>query len=104
MYIGRENKILTFSLFNKFEVNMKTLQELLEIKVQSEGLNGPVEITPDFRVAVQGVTESGGIHIIIHPSGHNGDTLDFTVKGNTLIPAFANRPPNPPDVPDLQRG
>lgn len=83
---------------------MKTLQELLEMKVQIEGTNGPVEITPNFRVAVQGITESGGIHIIIHPSGYDGETLDFTVKGNTLIPAFANRPPNPPDIPDLQRG
>jgi len=65
---------------------MKTLQELLEMKVQSEGINGSVEITPDFRVAVQGIHEYG-VHIIVHPMGHNGDTLDFIVKGNTITPA-----------------
>ena len=42
-----------------------------------------VEIRPDFRVAVQAVSEIG-VHIIIHPEGVDGDTLDFIVKGNVL--------------------
>ena len=74
---------------------MKTLQQLLEMKVKSEDMNGEeIEITPDFRMAVQGIHEEG-IHVIVHPMGHNGDTLDLLVKGNCLSPAF-KRPQNPP--------
>lgn len=64
---------------------MKTLQELLEMKVttkNSEGDTSP-EFSPDFRVAVQAIHEDG-VHIIIHPMYHNGDTLDFIVRGNLL--------------------
>ena len=64
---------------------MKTLQELLEMKVttnNSEGDTSP-EFSPDFRVAVQAIHEDG-VHIIIHPMNHNGDTLDFLVRGNNL--------------------
>lgn len=74
---------------------MKTLQELLQIKVKSENFNGEeVEVSPDFRIAVQGIYEYG-IHIIVHPMNHNGDTLDLLVKGNTLSPVYP-RPTNPP--------
>lgn len=63
-----------------------TLQQLLETTVTSENKDGqPVEISPDFRVAVQQV-KSGGLHFIIHPQGHNGETLDFIVRGNELEP------------------
>jgi len=61
---------------------VKTLENLLAMKVRTRN---DIEFTPDFRVAVQGPKE-GGTHIIIHPSGHNGDILDFIVKGNELIP------------------
>lgn len=61
---------------------MKTLQELLEMKVDDLG----AVFTPDFRVAVQGEGPGGGIHIIIHPMGYDGDTLDFVVVGNELTP------------------
>lgn len=73
------------------------LQELLKMKVKSQDHQGnEVEISPEFRVAVQSVYSDGSVHIIIHPNGHNGETLDFLVKGNTLHPVFASRPPNPP--------
>ncbi len=60
---------------------MITLEELLKTPVKMT--NGK-KFIPDFRVAVQEETPSG-VHIIIHPSGHNGTTLDFRVKGNKLI-------------------
>ena len=64
---------------------MKTLQELLEMKVTIKNNEGDVspEFSPDFRVAVQAIHEDG-VHIIIHPMNHNGDTIDFLVRGNTL--------------------
>ena len=61
---------------------MKTLEQLLEMKVETR--NG-IKFTPDFRIAVQ-ENKRGCTHIIIHPAGHNGDTLDFLVKGNALTP------------------
>jgi len=65
---------------------MKTLEELLKMKVKTENFKGEeVEITPDFRIAVQS-THVDGTHIIVHPLNHNGDTLDFVVKDNTLYP------------------
>jgi len=63
-----------------------TLQQLLETTVASKDKDGnPVEISPDFRVAVQQV-KNGGLHFIIHPDGHSGGTLDFVVRGNELKP------------------
>ncbi len=59
------------------------LEELLKMKVESEGINGKVEVSPAFRLAVQSVSDAG-VHIIIHPDGHNGETLDYMVKGNLL--------------------
>ena len=61
-----------------------TLQQLLEITVTSKDKdNNDIEVSPDFRVAVQQDVD-GGIHFIIHPYGHNGETLDFLVIGNEL--------------------
>lgn len=63
-----------------------TLEELLRSKVSLNmpaPLSGAKEVTPDFLVAVQDQTPEG-VHIIIHPDGYNGDTLDFLVSGNTL--------------------
>lgn len=63
-----------------------TLEDLLRMKVPGEDKDeNPIEITPDFRVAVQSAGEKA-VHIIIHPNGHTGDTLDFYVSGNVLIP------------------
>ena len=61
---------------------MKTLEELLKMKVHARN---DTEFTPDFRVAVQS-EKDGGQHIVIHPLGHAGDSLNFIVKGNKLIP------------------
>ena len=62
---------------------MKTLQDLFNTEVKRR--NGDYFI-PDFRVAVQGKMECGGIHVIIHASGYKSDTLNFIVKENELIP------------------
>jgi len=64
---------------------MKTLQELLEMKVTTKNNEGDTspEFSPDFLVAVQAIHEDG-VHIIIHPMDHNGDTLDFIVRGNIM--------------------
>ena len=61
---------------------MKTIEELLQTKVTTK--NG-IEFTPDFRVSVQSKKDNG-IHIMVHPFGHDGDTLDFIVKGNEITP------------------
>lgn len=59
------------------------LEELLRTKVESDGINGKVQISPSFRVAVQSESDAG-VHIIIHPDGYNGETLDYMVKGDDL--------------------
>lgn len=56
------------------------LEGLLKTQVEESG----VKFTPDFRVAVQNTNKHNGIHIIIHPNGYNGETLDFVVRGNSL--------------------
>jgi len=62
-----------------------TLEDLLRTKVKVKDKDGnDVEISPDFRVAVQGEPYDGGVHFIIHPFGHSGETLDFVVIGNTI--------------------
>jgi hypothetical protein len=66
-----------------------TLEELLRMTVPvpagcvaAEG----TPMSPDFRVAVQEITEAG-VHVIVHPFGHNGQTLDLLVSGNSAVPA-----------------
>jgi hypothetical protein len=51
--------------------------------LKEQGLSCEVDVTPEFRVAVQSITEDG-VHIIIHANGHNSDTLDFIVSGDEL--------------------
>lgn len=65
--------------------NNVTLERLLRMTVPiPEGTVGaPGQMPPDFRVAVQRVDE-GGVHFVIHPNGHDGETLDFVASGNTL--------------------
>ncbi len=61
-----------------------TLEDLL--RKQEEGKNFREEsvlLSPPFDVAVQSIKEDC-VHFIIHPSGINGDTLDFEVRGNEL--------------------
>lgn len=67
---------------------MKTLEELLRMTVTKEVTTGSVaEIRPDFRIAVQEVSDKG-VRVIIHPMNYNGDTLDFWIKNNEITPAF----------------
>ncbi len=66
-----------------------TLQQLLGTLVTTQDKEGKdVQISPEFRVAVQQVVrdEGGGIHFIIHANGYNSETLDFLVVGNELTP------------------
>lgn len=56
-----------------------TLQELLTTTVDMNGREG----LPDFRIAVQSQSKKG-VHIIVHPFGYDGHTLDLLVKGNKL--------------------
>ena len=62
-----------------------TLEDLLRMEVnETSPVSGrPVSFSPEFRVAVQNKL-ADGVHIIIHANGHNSDTLDFMVNGNTL--------------------
>lgn len=63
-----------------------TLEELLKTKVEDKFNEAEeVQFVPDFRVAVQDITDEG-VHFIIHPFGYDGETLDFIVKGNVLKP------------------
>jgi len=60
-----------------------TLQDLLKMKVK---ISTTENCTPEFRVAVQQHRDDGSTHFIIHADGHNSETLDFLVTGNTLEP------------------
>lgn len=65
-----------------------TLEELLRVTIPvGPGCVAPEgsPMPPDFRVAVQDKHEHG-VRFIIHAQGHDSETLDFTVKGNTLTP------------------
>ena len=62
----------------------QTLESLLRMLVPAKDKDGnDIEISPEFRVAVQHIKDDG-VHIIIHPNGYSGDTLDFLVSGNEL--------------------
>lgn len=63
-----------------------TLEDLLRATIKSSDKDGnEIEVVPDFRVAVQAV-RSNGVHFIIHPNEHNGETLDFVATGNEIEP------------------
>ena len=73
-----------------YTIDQCTIEELLSMKVK--GKNGvlkeqgkpcEVEVSPEFRVAVQNITDEG-VHIIIHANGHNSDTIDLLVKDNKV--------------------
>lgn len=66
---------------------MTTLEDLLRMKVDIGMVDKTKNVTPPFRVAVQDVkAKPDGVHFMIHPNGYDGETLDFIVKGNELIP------------------
>lgn len=65
--------------------NSKTLEDLLRMTVPAKDKDGnDIQITPEFRLAVQNFNKEGGIHFIVHANGYNSDTLDYIVKDNTL--------------------
>ncbi len=66
------------------ELNPLTLEDLLRMKVPAKDKDqNDIQMSPDFRVAVQRENDQG-VHFIIHPIDHNGETIDFVVKGNHL--------------------
>jgi len=71
-----------------------TLEKLLKMQVESENsvTGEKVQCSPEFRVAVQNTeAEIGGkkgVHVIIHASGHNSDTLDLLVAGNNTFKIY----------------
>ena len=70
----------------KWSETTMTLQQLLATNVTSKDKDGnKIQVSPSFRVAVQGERD-GGLHFILHPAGHSGETLDFVVRGNELEP------------------
>jgi hypothetical protein len=64
---------------------METLESLLKTKVRTRN---NLEFIPDFRVNVQ--EDKGALRFSIHPFTHNGNTLNFVVRGNELIPHKGN--------------
>ena len=61
-----------------------TLEELLRMKVEVNDINErPILASPEFRVAVQGISAKG-VHFIIHPNGYDGVALDLVAQGNNI--------------------
>lgn len=63
-----------------------TLEQLLRMTVPvGPGCVAPegTPMSPDFRIAVQEIT-ADGVRVIVHPMGHNGETLDLNVVGDTV--------------------
>lgn len=63
------------------------LEDLLRVTVPvPAGCVAPegTPMSPEFRVAVQEVAEDG-VRIIVHALGHNSDTLDLWVIGDSLL-------------------
>jgi len=72
---------------DKEDTPSTTLEELLRMTVESEDAEGNlIQITPEFRLSVQEVRPNGGgVRFLIHANGHNSDTLDFKVYGDTVL-------------------
>lgn len=64
-----------------------TLEELLRMQVSVAHSSSYINISPEFRIAVQRITEDG-VRIIIHANGHDSDTCDFIVKNDELTALF----------------
>lgn len=68
----------------KYSIEQSTIEELLSMKVLSENhRQEPIQVSPEFRVAVQKITTEG-VHIILHANGHDSDTLDLLVKDDKV--------------------
>jgi len=64
---------------------MSTLEDLLRTTYVDQNTlsKKAIEVTPDFRVAVQRITPSG-VHFIIHAASYDSDTLDFVAVDDGL--------------------
>lgn len=82
---GKEDAPATFTETVVGPSKPCTLEDLLRTVVKSASpvTGRPIEYPPEFRVAVQGSNDAS-VFIIIHANGHNSETLDFNVSGNTL--------------------
>lgn len=63
-----------------------TLEDLLRMTVPvGPGCVAPEDtpMSPDFRVAVQEITDDG-VRVIIHADGHTSETMDYVVQGDSL--------------------
>ena len=60
------------------------LFDLLSMEIESEDKDGnPVMVPPEFLMKVQTKTEDG-IHVIVHPLGHGGITIDLVVNPDSI--------------------
>jgi len=59
-----------------------TLEQLIRECPEEWGIVGS-----EYRIAVQD-DEGGRLHILVHPYGRSGETVDFTVNGNELTTIF----------------
>jgi hypothetical protein len=57
---------------------MKTLEEYLKENKDKAYLGHALKVNV--------IDKDGDVHIYIHPQSVDGDTLDFIVEGNNLIP------------------
>ena len=61
-----------------------TLQDLLDMEVESEDKDGnKVIVSPEFVIKVQSKTMDG-LHILIHALGHSSETVDLIVNGDDI--------------------
>jgi hypothetical protein len=66
---------------------MMELEELLRMTVKGKNAvtQETVNYPPEFVIKVQDVRDAG-VRVIVHADGHNSETLDYLVTGNTLKP------------------
>ena len=74
-----------------------TLEELIKSNFESTN-------QMEYRLALVQLVDVGPggaaeqrAHIIVHPMGIDGETLDFTVDGNNLIPINCTQEPENPN-------
>lgn len=61
------------------------LFDLLNMEIESQDKDGnSVMVSPEFLMKVQTKTEDG-IHVIVHPLGHGGTTIDLVVNPDSIV-------------------
>lgn len=69
---------------------MKTLEELLRMQVPVNRLDRSDErvMSPEFVISVQEMDSErigNSVRVIVRAYGHDSETLDFLVRGNSLV-------------------